>query len=556
LVLLAARSEAASITIAWNPNSEHDIAGYTVSWGTQSRVYTSSRDVAAGVTSLVISNLQSGVTYYFAVQAFNTAGLKSIFSAEVGALIGGGSPPPPMVTAVLPASGSTAGGTPVTITGANFTTGATVTFGSVAAANAVVASGTSMTATTPAHAAGVVSVTVTNPDGQSIALPNAFTYQATTVTFTRAGLTTPTPGSTLTGSGATFEWTAGTGVSQVVLYVGTEGPGSYDLYCASLGTTLSAPVSGLPVDGRTIYVRLWSSYIGGGWQYDDYGYTAATGWARLQAPTPGSTLTSSSVTFGWTEGGELSQIALYVGTGGAGSFDLYAAYQGTSLSATVSAVPTDGRMIYVRLWSYLGGRWQYEDSTYQASTGSTDGVQLTTPAPGSTFASTSVTFGWTAGSGVSRVALYVGTGGVGSYDLHAGLQGPGLSASVSGLPGDGRTIYVRLWSYVGLGWQYNDYIYKATTGRAQLIIPTPRSMLTSSSVTFGWTVGSGVSAVALYVGIGGVGSYDLYSAHQDTSGSATISGLPANGETIYVRLWSNVVGQGWQYGDYTYTAKK
>ena len=43
------------------------------------------------------------------------------------------------MTSVSPNSGSTAGGTTVTITGANFASPATVTFGGTAAANVVVA---------------------------------------------------------------------------------------------------------------------------------------------------------------------------------------------------------------------------------------------------------------------------------------------------------------------------------------------------------------------------------------------------------------------------------
>ena len=55
----------------------------------------------------------------------------------------------------------------MTITGTNFVAGATVTFGSAAATNVVVVSGTQITATTPAGSAGAVTVTVTNPSGQS-----------------------------------------------------------------------------------------------------------------------------------------------------------------------------------------------------------------------------------------------------------------------------------------------------------------------------------------------------------------------------------------------------
>ena len=77
------------------------------------------------------------------------------------------SAPLPTVTSVAPASGSTVGGTAVTITGTNFATGATVTFGGTAATSVVVVSSTSITATTPAGSAGAVTVTVTNPGGQS-----------------------------------------------------------------------------------------------------------------------------------------------------------------------------------------------------------------------------------------------------------------------------------------------------------------------------------------------------------------------------------------------------
>jgi hypothetical protein len=272
-------------------------------------------------------------------------------------------------------------------------------------------------------------------------------------------------------------------------------------------------------------------------------------------PAPGSTLTSSTVTFGWIESGEVSQVAMYVGTEGPGSYDLYGAYQGTSLSATVTGVPVNAGKVYVRLWSYLRGQWQYNDYVYQTAPIPEDDVRLTSPAPGSTFRSTAVTFTWTTGGGASLTALYIGTGGVGSYDLYSAYHDSIPPAFVGGLPADGRTIYVRLWFFIGGSWKYNDYIYKAATGAAQLTTPAPWSTLTGSTVTFGWSVGEGVSEVALYVGIGGVGSYDISAAILGLSGSATVSGLPTNGETVFVRLWSRTA-DGWQYGDYTYTASR
>jgi hypothetical protein len=87
-------------------------------------------------------------------------------------------PPPALsVTSVSPASGRTSGGTKVTIAGTGFQSGATVTFGGNAATNVTVVSSTSITATTPPHAAGTVNVTVTNPNGQRDTLANGYTYR-------------------------------------------------------------------------------------------------------------------------------------------------------------------------------------------------------------------------------------------------------------------------------------------------------------------------------------------------------------------------------------------
>src|SRR5271156_5248216 len=71
----------------------------------------------------------------------------------------------PSVRSISPCSGTTKGGTLITILGANFQTGATVTIGGLPLANLTVHSG-SIQGTTPAHLAGGADVVVTNPDGQ------------------------------------------------------------------------------------------------------------------------------------------------------------------------------------------------------------------------------------------------------------------------------------------------------------------------------------------------------------------------------------------------------
>jgi hypothetical protein len=88
--------------------------------------------------------------------------------------------PAPTVSSISPTSGTTAGGTAISITGSGFLAGATVSLGGTPATGVTVVSSTSITATAPAHAAGAATVTVTNTDGQSGTLPNGYTYTSST----------------------------------------------------------------------------------------------------------------------------------------------------------------------------------------------------------------------------------------------------------------------------------------------------------------------------------------------------------------------------------------
>jgi len=73
----------ANITLAWDPSAEPDVAGYRVHYGHSSRTYPFVVD-AGNATTQVINDLQEGVTYYFAVTAYNVAGSESDFSGETG----------------------------------------------------------------------------------------------------------------------------------------------------------------------------------------------------------------------------------------------------------------------------------------------------------------------------------------------------------------------------------------------------------------------------------------------------------------------------------------
>ena len=81
------------------------------------------------------------------------------------------------VSAVTPVTGSTAGGTTITIAGTAFTSDATVTVGGTAATAVTLSGSTSLTAVTPAHSAGAGSVIVT-AGGKTATAATGFTFVA------------------------------------------------------------------------------------------------------------------------------------------------------------------------------------------------------------------------------------------------------------------------------------------------------------------------------------------------------------------------------------------
>jgi hypothetical protein len=78
-------AETRSVTLSWDANTEPDIAGYKVYWGTASGAYGQFSDVSQATAS--VSDLAVGIRYYFAVTAYNQAGLESAYSEEVSAVV-------------------------------------------------------------------------------------------------------------------------------------------------------------------------------------------------------------------------------------------------------------------------------------------------------------------------------------------------------------------------------------------------------------------------------------------------------------------------------------
>jgi hypothetical protein len=321
---------------------------------------------------------------------------------------------------------------------------------------------------------------------------------------TPADLLSPAPGSILTASTVQFQWSAGTGVSKYTLAIGTS-PSGTDVYNRDQGTNTSVTISGLPTNGATLYITL-SSLIGSSTRSNSYTVKAATigsgsSLAKLvitsfSAPNSGSVgvnltgtslaianqgsgatgpfrigyyysrdpnVTTSSVYSGWScsfaEG-------LPPGTSGTCSGDIGVPTTLTSGTWYLGAIADDEKKVPQ---SDTGGNIRVSDSGTISIAGRAP-ADLISPTPGATLTSTSVTFRWNSGSGAQGFTLMVGTF-AGGGDIYNQDQGSNLSATVSGLPSNGRTLYVRLSSRFGGDTLYNDYTYRAVNSNANGTAP-------------------------------------------------------------------------------------
>lgn len=70
------------LSLAWDASTDPTVVGFHLYYGCQSKSYTNVLSVAA-TNSVIVSNLVSGVYYYFALTDYTAAGLESDYSTEL-----------------------------------------------------------------------------------------------------------------------------------------------------------------------------------------------------------------------------------------------------------------------------------------------------------------------------------------------------------------------------------------------------------------------------------------------------------------------------------------
>ncbi|MCI0342030.1 MAG: IPT/TIG domain-containing protein [Planctomycetales bacterium] len=257
-------------------------AGATVLFGTSP---------ATGVTVLSSTSLTcvtpAGTAGSVSVTVTNPSGLSGTLANAFTYATGGTLP---TVSSVSPATGPSAGGTLVTLTGSNFQTGAGVTIGGAAASSVTLVSSTTITAVAPRAppgTAGALAVTVTNTGGASGSLAAAFSYS-------------PTPVETITDTAADADVAVdGSGRIHVVWHRTTSGFAEDILYVRSTGgglTWTATPVNleqssnsvsrpRVAARGSTVFV-VWNELVSGSDEvYSSYSTDGGATWSTPAALT-------------------------------------------------------------------------------------------------------------------------------------------------------------------------------------------------------------------------------------------------------------------------------
>ncbi|MDR4506213.1 MAG: hypothetical protein MRK01_15685 [Candidatus Scalindua sp.] len=310
-------------------------------------------------------------------------------------------------------------------------------------------------------------------------------------------MTSPTKGSQITTSTSTFEWSADSGVSQYWLSIGTsiaalDNTPYGDVYSRNQGISTSATVPTIPLNGNTLYVRLWYK-DGDKWEHVDYTYQTE-GCTDPYEPNETSTQAYGFLTSGNKYNARICNSIdidwFKIEVGSAGTITLNMKPPQTScLNYNLELYDANG----VKLDSSTLDGCQTETITYDATASGTyliktfgvNGVHDTTdtyelsgtwpevvlnppvimnPAPDLTLTTGTVTFEWDPGTNVTQYWLAVGT----SFesldrtpygDVYSQNQYLNTSATVSGIPLNGKNLYVRLWFKSGT-WKYVDYTYQ------------------------------------------------------------------------------------------------
>ena len=342
----------------------------------------------------------------------------------------------------------------------------------------------------------------------------------------------------------TFTWTAIPNSIWYQLYIGTT-PGGNDVY-NSWGVTVTSLTLQLNLNpNQTYYARLFTDTAANGWTHTDSTFITGIGIAHLITPQNGSqVLGYPAVQFSWNSVQGATTYVLWVGTSPGTNNILYRNTTATSVSAPIPP----GQTYYARMWTEIGGTWQYQDTTFSTL----PVAYMLSPANGASGLDPTqpITFSWTSVPQAIWYQIYIGSS-PGADDIYNSWGVTTTTLTVNLNWQSNYTYYVRLFTDVGGQWRYSDSTFTTGNGIARLQTPANGATGVSQFQQFTWNATPGALSYALIVSPTGFGVWDMFGI--DLAPSVTsryVWGLLPN-TLYYVNLCSNLPS-GWRCSSSTF----
>ena len=400
----------------------------------------------------------------------------------------------PTITGLSPNTDTSAGGTVITITGANFNTVSGVTFGGVPASQFTITSNTSLTVVDPVGAVGTVNVQVTNADGTSAAAPFSYTATANTPTLTSLSATSGASG------GGNQIMLTGTNFSNVLgVFFGST---PADAYTVTSPTSITATVPAATAGAVTVTVSTDAGVSAAG-SGTTYTYNATAPSVTAISPASGPTAGGTSVVITGLNLNGATAVA-FAGTAATG-FSINSATQitATAPAGTSGTAQVTVTTLYGTSSTSGASQFTYVAAPTVASLGTTSGSTnggTSVTITGTNFSGlVSVSFG-----GVSATAVTVNSST--SLTATAPAEGPG-AVDVQVTTPQGTSAVVST----------DQFTFNAPVPSVTGVSPASSALAGGGTVTIsgsGFTNASGVS-------FGGVAATG-YTVTNDTSITATV----------------------------------
>lgn len=266
-----------------------------------------------------------------------------------------------------------------------------------------------------------------------------------------ARIVRPTDGSVLPAGAVTFEWTD-VGADEYLLYVGdAAGDGTH--FGGSLGSRTSVTLTGLPATGEPVYARLFTRHGATTVSFDASYTTARELPPRARLTFPDRQLFGSWSHFAWHDVGAL-EYRLEVGT--LTDPTRYHVSRTRDCSRLVAGLPGDGSEVIARVSTRGPDGWTTFAAVHRAWTAPDFAASITRPAPGSTLRGPDTSFRWVSTDATDHWVVVNDEAGV-----VASARGARGRARITGLPTDGRDLWVALYSLGPSGWVATSASYQA-----------------------------------------------------------------------------------------------